>query len=551
MSDDIDRDDLMDDDFPGATGDETGGTATRDIRDEVTGGDGVDRRDLFLGLASLPLLGAFGAAAWTREQRNEAKRQAILAELGMSGEAPAIIDRARSRPPADRINLGIVGIGGEGEALLRGAGFVHPEVQADWKEAERRDSRNQRNADFMAQGDLNVALTAVCDLYDRRAERGLAIAANDERPGGGQEGPATRYRHYEELLASPDVDAVLIATPDHWHSRITIAAAAAGKHVYCEKCMTRSEEETYPMVQAVRESGIKFQLGHQNRQLESHEKAREVVDKGILGKVTLVETTTNRNSPWGAWVWTIDPQAGPHNIDWAQFQEAAPEGHPFSLERFFRWRCWYDYGTGLAGDLLSHEYDAVNQILGCGIPHSATASGGIYFFKDGRDVPDVFQVSYEYPDRDLTVVYSATLANGRNRGKVFMGHDATMEVGGNLRVIAEPESTRYADMIENEVVDPDRPLLTYRPGFKGVDAVTTATEEYFASRGLLYTYQAGQRVSTHWLHIGEWLDCIRNGGEPSCDIQAGLEEAITCHMATRSYLEGRTVYWDPDQMRIV
>ncbi len=185
--------------------------------------------------------------------------------------------------------------------------------------------------------------------------------------------------------------------------------------------------------------------------------------------------------------------------------------------------------------MLSHEYDALNQIMNLGIPKSAVASGGVYFFKDGRDVPDTFQVVYEYPERDLSVVYSATLASGRGRGKVFMGHDAAMEVGGGVRVIAEAQSTRYADLIERDVVDVDRPLLTYRPGFKGLDAVTTATEEYFASRGLLFTYQGGQRVSTHWLHIKDWLDTVRHGGEPSCNIDRGLEEAITCHMATKSY----------------
>jgi len=516
---------------------------------EATGG--VDRRDLFKGLASLPVLGALGLGAVSKRHGETAKRREILDELGVSGEAPAIIDRAQSRPPSERVNLGIIGIGGEGEALLRGAGFAHPDVIDRWRQAAREDRRNQRLADFMAQGDLNLELTSVCDLFDKRADRGVAISAETTRPGGGQERPATRYRHYEELLESPDVDAVLVATPDHWHARVTIDAAAAGKHVYCEKCMTRSADEVVPMVQAVKSAGIKFQLGHQNRQLESHDKAREVIDKGILGPVTLVEVTTNRNSPWGAWVWDIEPEGNPETIDWEQFQEPAPHHVPFSLERFFRWRCWYDYGTGLSGDLLSHEYDAVNQILGCGIPQSASASGGIYYFKDGRDVPDVFQVVYEYPDSDLTVMYSATLANGRNRGKVFMGHDATMEVGGNLRVIAEAESTRYADMIERQVVDPERPLLTYRPGFKGVDAVTTATEEYFASRGLLYTYQGGRRVSTHWLHIGEWLNCVREGGEPSCNIDRGMEEAISCHMATESYLRGRKVVWDPVEMKIV
>ncbi len=523
----------------------------RDTRDETNDALGVDRRNLFKGLASLPLLGALGWGAAKKRGGENAKRREILEKLGVSGEAPAIIDQAQSRPPSDRTNLGIIGNGGEGEALLRGAGFAHPEVLESWRQAARDNPRNQRLADFMAQGDLNLELTAVCDVFDVRAERGIAISMQETRPGGGQDRPATRYRHYQELLDSPEVDAVVIATPDHWHSQMTIDAATAGKHVYCEKCMTRTFEEVGPMVEAVKSSGIKFQLGHQNRQLESHEKAREVYDKGILGNVTLIETTTNRNSPGGAWVYDIHPEGSPETIDWEQFQGPTPNKVPFSKERFFRWRCWFDYGTGLSGDLFSHEYDAINQIMGLGIPRSAVASGGIYQFQDGRDVPDVFQVAMEYPDHDLTLLYSATLASGRSRGKVFMGHDATMEVGGNLRVIAETESTRYRDLIERQVIDTNRPILTYRPGFKGVDAVTTATEEYFASRGLLFTYQGGRRVSTHWLHIGEWLDCVRNGGQPSCDIDRGFEEAITCHMGTESYLQGRRVTWDPVTKTIV
>ena len=512
----------------------------------------LDRRDLFKGLASLPVLGTLGWGAWRKRALAEERRNAVLAELGVSGDAPALIDHAQSRPPADRVNLGIIGFGGEGEALMRGAGFAHPELIDEWCQAATEDPRNARLAEFLQQGDLNVAFTAVCDVFDVRAERAIAASANKTRPGGGSGSrPAYRFRHYEELLNSPDVDAVLIATPDHWHAPMTIAAAAAGKHVYCEKAMTRTEEEVLPMVEAVKASGIKFQLGHQNRQLESHDKAREIVEKEILGKVTLIETTTNRNDPWGAWVWDIHPKGNPDTIDWEQFQGNAANQVPFSLERFFRWRCWYDYGTGLSGDLLSHEYDALNQIMNLGIPKSAVASGGVYFFKDGRDVPDTFQVVYEYPDRDLTVVYSATLASGRGRGKVFMGHDAAMEVGSGVRVIAEAQSTRYADLIERDVVDADRPLLTYRPGYKGLDAVTTATEEYFASRGLLFTYQGGRRVSTHWLHIKDWLDTVRHGGEPSCNIDRGFEEAMTCHMATKSYQLGRRVEWDPIQQKIV
>jgi predicted dehydrogenase len=315
--------------------------------------------------------------------------------------------------------------------------------------------------------------------------------------------------------------------------------------------MTRTEEETHAIYDAIKGSDIIFQLGHQNRQAESHIKAKEVIAANLLGPVTLIETTTNRNDPVGAWVYDIHEEGNPETIDWAQFEEAAPKKVPFSLERFFRWRCWFDYGTGLSGDLLSHEYDAVNQILEVGIPKSAVASGGIYFFKDGRDVPDVFQTVFEYPERDLTLVYSATLANGRWRGKMFMGHDATMEVGTGLTIRADGASTRYKQKIEDGIIDLSRPLFTYQPGFKGIDAVTSATEEYFASRGLLYTYRGGRRVSAYHLHIKEWLDAVRYGGEPSCNIERGFEEAITCHMATRSFLEGRRVEWDPVGRKIV
>ncbi len=364
---------------------------------------------------------------------------------------------------------------------------------------------------------------------------------------------------------------MIIATPDHWHSEMTIAAAAEGIHVYCEKCMTRTEQETHAVYDAVTNSDIVFQLGHQNRQSEAHMKAREVIEANVLGPITLVEGTTNRNTPWGAWVWDIHEEGNPQTIDWDLFEGPAPNRVPFNLERFFRWRCWYDYGTGLSGDLLSffrwrcwydygtglsgdllsHEYDGVNMILQLGIPKSCVASGGIYYFKDGRDVPDVFQAAYEYPDRDLTFVYSATLANGYYRGLNFMGHDASMRVSGTLSVQADGNSTRYEQKIKDGIIDTSRPMFTYRPGFKGIDAITSATAEYFVSRGLLYTYRGGRRVSAYHLLIADWLDVIRNGGETSCNIERGFEEAITCHMATRSFQENRKVEWDPVARKIV
>lgn len=514
-------------------------------------GAAISRRDVVASLASIPVFGAFLASFFTRKAREDAKRRTVLGGLGVTEDAPAEPRRAKAKVRKDKLRLGIIGFGGQGESLVRAAGFAHPDWPKKRTEPARRFTPDTRLQDFLGQDDLDVDLAGVCDVFDMRAERCRAAARNAVRPGRGGRSEARRFRHYQELLDCADIDAVIIAAPDHWHAQMIIDAVHAGKHVYCEKCMTRTEEEVFRVADAVRGSRVVFQLGHQNRQLESHRKAREIVQRNVLGRVTLVETTTNRNDPAGAWVYDLLPEASAQTIDWDQFQGPAPHRVPFSKERFFRWRCWFDYGTGLAGDLLSHEYDAVNQILDLGIPRSAMASGGIYLFKDGREVPDVFQVVYEYPERELTLVYSATLGNGRARGKVLMGHDASMEVGNNVRVMVDSGSTRYRDWLKQEVVDTEHPLLSYRPGYKGVDAVTSATEEYFASRGLLFTYQGGRRVSTLHLHVKEWLDCIRDGSQPSCGIERGIEEAITCHMATQSYRLGRRVAWDPLQRRIV
>ncbi|UCF40927.1 MAG: Gfo/Idh/MocA family oxidoreductase [Gemmatimonadota bacterium] len=527
---------------------------TTDTHDAPTtsGESGISRRGLLKALVSIPFFGAFFYSFFKKKAVDDARRTAIMEELGVGERGPAIIPEMISRPPGERLRVGIIGFGGEGESLIRNAGFAHPDWVEQAREDAARDPRNKNLEVYLSQRDLNIAITAVCDVFDVRAERAIAASQVAVRSGGGPAMPAAkRYRRYGDLIASGDCDAVIIATPDHWHSRMTIEAVRAGLHVYCEKCLTRTEEEAHAVYDAVTNSDVVFQLGHQNRQSEAHMKAREVIEAGILGPITLVEGTTNRNTPWGAWVWDIHEEGNPDTIDWDQFQGPAPNKVPFNLERFFRWRCWYDYGTGLSGDLLSHEYDAVNQILQMGIPKSAVASGGLYYFKDGRDVPDVFQSVYEYPDRDLTFVYSATLASGMHRGLKFMGHDAWMQVGGTLTVSAEHDSTRYEEKIDSGIIDPARPMFTYQPGFRGIDAVTSATAEYFASRGLLYTYRGGRRVSAYHLLIDEWLDVIRNGGVTSCNIERAFEEAITCHMATRSYLEGRKVEWDPVRRRIV
>jgi len=508
----------------------------------------ISRRDILAGLAALPVVGIIGYGLLRNKSEAEKRNSSILKDIKPEIQAgiPPLID-------GKTLRIGIVGTGGRGGYLMKAMGFVHPDRIDEYTANSKTDKFwKQYLEDFLAQENLNIKITAVCDVFDKNAGRGIAAGANMLRngTGGKMDDAPKRYTTYNELLAADDVDAVVIATPDHWHVPIALEAARKGKHVYCEKPLSWSVAETYEIRKTVKETGIVFQLGHQGRQTESYNVARSLIKQDVIGKISLIEVCTNRNDPNGAWVYDIAPEASEKTIDWKQFIGQAP-WHDFSLERFFRWRCWWDYSTGLSGDLLTHEYDAMNQILGLGIPESAVSSGGIYFFKDGRSVPDVLHTVFEYPSKDLTLMYSATLASNRRRGRVIMGHDGTMELGSTMTVYADRGSTRYKEKIEAGIIDPDLPIFSYTPGLKNVDAITSPTEQYFAGRGLMYTYRGGKRVDTTYLHIRDWLNCIRNGGQPSCNIDQAFEEAMTAHMGTLAYKENRRVFWDPVNEKIV
>lgn len=526
------------------------------------------RRDAIKTLASVPVLGAMAYGVY--KKRKDMLYQNTAAEMfRFPTEIPQFIPAITD---GQTIRLGIIGSGIRGKQLMQGLGFGTPDYVQTLIQQNLDDPANTRYADFVEQEDLNIRITAICDIFDVHAEEAIAAGANINREGvnGTYGASPRRYLNYKELLASDEVDAVVIASPDHWHGQMAIDAALAGKHVYLEKPMTWTVPETYTLREIVKNSNIIFQLGHQNRQIETNERAREIIERGLLGHISLVETGTNRNSPNGAWVYDIHPDANPNTIDWDQFEGdpdrvkeyldymtsagltkyVGPDSRDkFSLERFFRWRCWWDYSTGLSGDLLTHEYDAMNQILDLGIPASAASSGGVYFFKDGRTVPDVLHTTFEYPDRDLAMLYSATLASQFSRGRKIMGHDATMELGNSLTITIDRNSELYKDRIDSGLIKTGEPLYHYVPG-QDVDAITSATELYFAERGLLYSYVGGRRYNTTYLHLREWIESIRTGKQPSCNIDQAFEEAITAHMGTRSYLEGRTMYWDADKEEI-
>lgn len=533
-----------------------------DKKSDKEKGNQVSRRSALKGLASVPLVSWFAYDYWKKSTLETAKNKIVQLDLGLTGKSPAVLPKSSIGSNERLVKIGIIGVGGRGTALLRSAGFYKPD---DYKELDKKAIKNDSGAKsklerYQNQHMLNVQVLGVCDVFDLRAEKGIQIASEGIQPNGEtiKNRSVKRYKKYQDLLANQDIEAVIIATPDFHHAQMTIDAVHAGKHVYCEKAMTLTEEEMHRVYIEVKKSGVVFQLGHQNSKNETFKKAKEIVDKNILGKVTLIETTTNRNSPQGAWIRHLDSEGNrkpgdAKSIDWKQWLGNTPN-IPFSIERYYGWPRWFAYDTGLAGQLFSHEVDALNQIMGFGIPKSVTSSGGIYYYKEERDMPDTFQSVLEFTDKKFTMLYSASLANSRSRGRVFMGSDASMEVGNTLEVIANKDSKRYKNKIDSGLINANVPFYSY-PDISNnkidVDAVSSATEQYYVDRGLVGTQVEGKSMDITHLHMKEWIDVIRHGGTTGCNIEKAFEDTAAVMMVHKSYVENRKVEWDPIKRRIV
>jgi len=483
--------------------------------------------------------------------RSRKEREAVLNRLDISPIIPTPYPDTEGAP----LRIGIIGFGGRGEHLCRALGYATREWYDEVRELMIEEPQITAIEDFEKQEKSNVRITAVCDVFDVRVKRAVNSFKSEDNLVQG-------FENHIKLLDSGTVDAVIIATPDHWHAPISIDALDRGIHVYVEKPMTHTIEETYRLKEATERSSAVFAVGHQHRQTQSFKTARHIVEQGVLGHINLIQTNSNRNDDNGAWNYEIHELAGPDTINWEQFLGDAPKV-PFNKEHFFQWRKWWSYGSGLSGDLMTHDYDRLNCVLEMGIPDRVTASGGIYTHRDGRTVPDVFQVNMEFPDyfkggsqwkgkeKGMTFCYSATLGNTFGRPTILMGHDASMELGNRLTIWPDAYSTRYLDMLEEEKISPVKPIFQFDPSANVADAVSSATSQYFAEKGLLWTYVNGKRVDSAFLHLREWLHVIRNGGQVSCGIQEGFEEAITAHMAGLSWKLGKAIDWDHKAQRIV
>ena len=285
-----------------------------------------------------------------------------------------------------------------------------------------------------------VKLVAVADIYEGRLERAKERWGND----------LFTTRDYREILARPDIDAVIVGTPDHWHAPISIDAMNAGKDVYCEKPMVQKPEDGHGVIETHKKTGRIMQIGSQGISSVLYQKAKDLIQSGAIGQLNMVEAWWDRNSPVGAWQYAIPPDASPQTIDWDRFLGTAPK-RPFEPIRLFRWRNYKDYGTGVTGDLFVHLFSGMHFIsLTRSDRTRVFATGGLRYWRDGRDVPDIMLGIYDYPATSTHPAFNLALhvnfesGNGENTGLRFVGSEGVMSVGNTVTVSKQPrrEGTR-------------------------------------------------------------------------------------------------------------
>ncbi|WP_299550604.1 Gfo/Idh/MocA family oxidoreductase [Seonamhaeicola sp.] len=505
---------------------------------KVTVGN-TKRRNLIKGLIGLPFLGLFFQHfGQVQDSGNSDNYLEALKKLGLDFDEVEKEKQLKPIGDAKTLRIGVVGLGWRGPDLMRSLGYIDDELIAE-------DPYTLE--EMKVQEDLNVEIVGVCDLYSLRAERGAKIGS--KKLIGGKivkVTPPIIYPTYRDMLNNDRIDAIMIATADLWHAEIAIEASKRGVHVYCEKPMTRTIEEAVALRKAIQQSKVVFQLGHQNRQQASYIKAKQLLDQGVIGTVSAIETYTDRNSDFGAWIRGIDPKANASNVNWKEYIRNTGKV-PFDLDKFFNWQKYFDFGTGPGGNQFTHAFDGVNQVLGVGIPKSAVALGGNYYFKDPRDIPDSYNVIYNYPDKGLTLTYDCTLKSRFDRGIHLLGTKAQMEIGAEVHVFPDLYNEAYMNLQRKE----GAPIYTFPFEVEKVDGISGATANYYKSRGLGTTLDGGVIVDSTYLHVKEWIDAIRYGTKVSCDIQAGFEESVTFIMGNLAYQNGKRVDWDETEEKVI
>ena len=430
-------------------------------------------------------------------------RRDFMKTTVLAGAATAAARRAAARPvpPNSRIRVGFIGTGARAQQLM-GDVAAHPGAE----------------------------ITALCDAYGGRLARALA------RTGG----RARTFPDYQALLASADVDAVVIATPDHWHRVMSVDAMRAGKDVYLEKPMSHDVEDGLAIVAAVKETGRILQVGSQGVSSPLTAKAREIVKAGRLGQITMFRAAFNRNSRSGAWLYPIPPDADPRTVNWDQFLGPAPK-RPFDLERFFRWRCYRDYSGGIATDLFVHLVSELHHVMDATAPTTVVATGEAYRFARTHEVPDTVNALLMYPEGfTANLLCTFNNAEGADGAMELLGTEGSLIMRGN-ELVFRPERARednrwvvrsWPEALEQAYYDDPKVQQIESPWLQ--DAGVAGGAESWVLEGRDDTYT----------HIAAFFEAVRSRTQPVEDARFGHRAAACAHMVNRSIREKRVVEWE-------
>lgn len=379
-----------------------------------------------------------------------------------------------------------------------------------------------------------VKLVAVADCYNGRLEHSKELWGND----------VFTTRDYNEILARKDIDAVIIGTPDHWHKRASVDAMKAGKDVYCEKPMIHLYSDGPEMIETARATKRIIQIGSQRVSSLLYIKAKELLEAGAIGKLNMVTARWDRNSAMGAWSYTVPLDASPETCDWPRFLGTAPK-IPFNPEHFFQWRKWKAYGSGVAGDLFVHLFSGTHFITGSHGPTRGMATGGLRFWNDGRDVPDVMLGLFDYREGfNLSLRVNFVDGGEESEGLIFTGSEGTMEIGGNaVTVNRVPREQAPGYMIGSFTEAMQKEIL----GEYNKKYPPHSGEE---SLGGVEKFTAPQGYSDSYDHFKNFFESVRTRKPVIEDAVFGYRAAGAALLSNRSMERGEVVKWDPDAMKL-
>jgi predicted dehydrogenase len=391
-----------------------------------------------------------------------------------------------------------------------------------------------------------VEPVAVCDVWDgnKQVRRGLYFSA--ERCGLKVNDPVHVTKDYRRVLDLKEVDVVCIATPDHWHAKMSIDAAAAGKDVYCEKPMTKTIDEAHAVVEAMKKHNRVMTVGVQSTADPVWQKANALIREGVIGHVAQAQTSYYRNYIGGQWrYYKLTKDMTPKTVDWDMFlgtKFSVIDGVPLAPQMDFdravygQWRCYWPFGGGMFTDLFVHQTTHMIQAMGVRYPGRVVGGGGVYLEYDGRDVPDVATIVADY-DEGCQLIITATMINDHAIEECIRGRLATMrfvphEIG--KRKDGKPIQEMGLEILEQSMKS--GPGLPKRLG---------------DVKGKIIPGGLGNMDGTRELWEA-FLTCVRNHNrETPCTPELGAAAFTTVAMGVQSYRQGKALFWDKEQQKPV